>query len=344
MRQCLPLSRCRCNAMTDAPIQPLEPGQLVAVVVTYNRLDKLQKTLAHVLAEPCEAVVIVDNGSTDGTRDWLKAHTDPRVHPLLADENRGGAGGFEAGIQEALKCFAAHWVVVMDDDARPLAGAFDRFAQHADGAWDVLVAAVYYPDGHICEMNRPSRNPFWHVPALLKTTALALLGKGRRGFHITDAAYKSDQVTPVDAGSFVGMFIARRVIEDIGLPDGRLFIYGDDVSYSLRARRAGHRIGFAPRIAFEHDCSTFIDKKVYRPYWKIYYNYRNGLLTYKQAAGPWFWLLAPVFVAKWVLSARHYGQDKPIFYKVLWRALKDGFSGRIDVDHADILDLADQKK
>lgn len=318
-------------------------GQLAAVIVTYNRLEKLQITLDRVCAEPCDAVVVVDNGSTDGTRDWLAGLSDPRIHLVLSDENLGGAGGFERGLQDAVKCTAAQWFVVMDDDARPYQGAFARFADMGQGAWDMLVSAVYYPDGVICEMNRPSRNPFWSLGAFLKTSVMTFFGKGREGFHINDVAYATEQVVPVDAGSFVGMFISRKVLESIGFPDGRLFIYGDDVSFSLRARKAGHSIGFAPQIMFEHDCTTFETKKVYLPYWKIYYNYRNGLITYKQAAGPWFWAALPFFLLKWAGKARHYGADKAVFKRLLWCAIQDGLAGRVDVSHQDVLRLADAK-
>ncbi|WP_238986796.1 glycosyltransferase [Paracoccus sp. MKU1] len=44
---------------------------VAAVVVTFNRLRHLKKTLARLLSEPLDHVVVVENGSTDGTRDWL---------------------------------------------------------------------------------------------------------------------------------------------------------------------------------------------------------------------------------------------------------------------------------
>jgi len=59
-----------------------ESRSLVAVVVTYNRLDKLQATLARLLEaapEHLSAVVVVDNASSDGTGDWLAAQMDPRL-------------------------------------------------------------------------------------------------------------------------------------------------------------------------------------------------------------------------------------------------------------------------
>ena len=140
-------------------------GRLVAVVVTHRRLAQLQVTLPALLAAPraaLAAVVVVDNASDDGTPDWLATQTDPRLHVLRLDRNTGGAGGFEAGMRHAMAHHGPDWLVVMDDDARPDPGALAAFqALDLDG-WDGIAAAVRHPDGTLCEMNRPTLNPFWH--------------------------------------------------------------------------------------------------------------------------------------------------------------------------------------
>ena len=312
----------------------------VAVVATFNRLDELQITLERLLDAPFAGVVVVDNGSLDSTRDWLSTQSDPRLIPVYPQKNLGGAGGFELGMHVAMETFSPDWVVVMDDDARPEPGAFEVFAEHAPD-WDILSAAVYYPDGRVCEMNRPALNPFWHPRRFVSTAFGTLTGRGRQGFHLSDAAYADTGVAAIDVGSFVGMFVSARVIDRIGLPDGKLFIYGDDTVYSLRARKAGFSIGFAPEVRFEHNCSTFTEHRVFSPLWKVYYNFRNGLLSYREAAGLWFWIIAPVFLLKWVASARHYGADRRVYLRLLRLALRDGFRNRRDISHADVLALTE---
>ena len=66
--------------------------RLVAVVVSHNRRTQLETTVRRLLAEPCDRVIVVDNVSTDGSRDWLAAEGDPRLVALLPEENLGGAG------------------------------------------------------------------------------------------------------------------------------------------------------------------------------------------------------------------------------------------------------------
>ncbi len=329
---------------TDAPFA--RPARVAAVVVTHNRLDQLRLTAGRLLSEPLDHLVVVDNASTDGTGLWLETVTDPRLHVLKTGRNVGGAGGFQAGLAEATGRFDPDWCVVMDDDARPEPGMIQRFREEAGGfgesGWQAIAAGVRYPNGRICEMNRPSRNPFWHWRQFVRTA----LGGGRSGFHLRDDDYGAAEVRQIDATSFVGLFLSREAIARAGLPDGRLFLYGDDVIYTLRLTRAGGRIGFAPWLRFEHDCSTFGNDarsgtRLYRPLWKVYYNYRNGLIGYRLAAGPvFFWLVLALMASKWYLLSRAYGEQAGRFRALLTLAIGDAIAGRCDRTHAEIVNFA----
>ena len=308
--------------------------KLVAVVVTYNRLDKLQVTLARLLASSATElaqVVVVDNASTDGTGDWLATQQDPRMTVLSSKVNSGGAGGFAWGMRHAMERFAPDWLVVMDDDGRPEPGALAAFHALADDKWDAIAAAVYFPSGEICEMNRPSRNPFWRLPEFCRT----LLGGGRGGFHLDPAEYRGAG-TAIDVTSFVGFFISARAIQRIGYPDPSLFIYGDDGIYTLQLTAAGGRIGFEPGVRFEHDLTSFsgageVQRGRLDPLWKVYYYHRNLLILYRLAAGLWFWPVLLVILPRWLMKARHYGQDRRAFLRLLWHAVVDGLRGRTQV-------------
>uniref|UniRef100_UPI0039B8247F glycosyltransferase n=1 Tax=Albidovulum sp. TaxID=1872424 RepID=UPI0039B8247F len=236
-------------------------GRLVAVVVTHNRADKLDITLERLLAGPIallSAVIVVDNASSDATPDVVGRHgaRSDRLVSHRSAVNLGGAGGFALGLRMAAERFAPDWVVVMDDDARPAPGALAAFHAATDGEWDAIAAAVYEPSGAICEMNRPSRNPFWSVRGFLTLVSHILRGRGRDGFHIPRAAYGAARPLAIDAASFVGLFLSRRALDLAGYPDARLFIYGDDVLYTLALSEKGGRICFHPGIRFEHDFTT----------------------------------------------------------------------------------------
>ena len=320
--------------------------RLVAVVVTYNRLDKLQPTLDRLLeTDPAhlEAVVVVDNASTDGTSVWLAGQHDPRLDVVTSQTNVGGAGGFEIGMKRASDRFDPDWLVIMDDDARPRAGALAEFHRMRCENWDAIAAAVYFPDGRICEMNRPSRNPFWNLKTFLRTAR-----RGRDGFHIDHAEYERGGCE-VDVTSFVGFFISREGIKKAGYPDGRLFLYGDDGLYTLGLSRAGGKIRFAPQIAFEHDFTTFSGSGAakgqrFNPLWKVYYHHRNLILLYRLAAGWLFWPCLLIVLPKWLMKTRHHHGERRAFLRLMTKAIVDGLLWRLDETHSNITRMASSRR
>lgn len=310
-------------------------SSLIAVVVTYNRLPHLKATVARLLEAELahlDRVLVVDNASTDGSHDWLASVADPRLSVLRLPENSGGAGGFEAGMRHAQAHWDPDWMVLMDDDGYPAPGALKSFHDADLDGIEAAAAAVYFPDGRICEMNRPSRNPFWH-----RDLFLATMRRGRSGFHIPDEAYQAGP-RPIEVTSFVGFFISRAGIARVGFPDGGLFIYGDDAIYTLTLSGAGGRIVFLPQVRFEHDFTTIAgDVQVFRPLWKLYYHHRNLLLLYRQAAGLLFWPALFAIVPKWLMKLRHYkGQRRPAA-RLVWRAIRDGLLRRTQVPHHKVM-------
>ena len=321
--------------MTEAPAGSHDPAaRLLAVVVTHNRQAQLAQTVTRLLAERIDDLIVVDNASTDDTATWLGAVNDRRLHVLRLAENRGGAGGFAEGIKLAMAQFQADWIVVMDDDARPEPGALDRFRAMDTARIGAVAAAVYQTGGGICDMNRPSVNPFWHRQVFLRT----LLGGGRMGFHLSDSAYAGTDPVAIDAASFVGLFLSRAAIAATGLPDGRLFIYGDDVLYTLSMRRAGVDLVFAPDLRFEHDFKTFDGaSRAFKPLWKTYYHHRNLMLVYRFAAGWLFWPALLLILPKWLMKARYYGADRGLYLRLLTLAIRDGLFRNLNRRHSEIV-------
>lgn len=307
-------------------------NKLVAIVVTHNRLNKLKIAIEKLLEQEVFRIVVIDNASTDGTREWLRQLYHEQVFCVFNSENIGGAGGFNLGLTLALEQFEPDWILLQDDDAYPAPGAIKRFLQSDLREVDAVAAAVFYPNGHICEMNRPSRNPFWYSRFFLKT-----IFKGREGFHLNDKAYSSTSPIPIDAGSFVGFFVRSEIVKQLKNPDPKLFLYGEDVIYTLELSRKGFRFFFFPWVKYVHDCSTFVNnKRVYNPIWKVYYTYRNGLIMYRVAAGMFFWVVLPYKLVLWIIRGRMY-DDRKIYYKLLWLAIFDGVFKKELPSHEEIV-------
>ena len=89
-----------------------EPDTVSVVVPTYNRLDALRENLPALLAlEGVDEVVIVVDGSTDGTVEWLAQLSDPRLKTIVQAQ-QGSPGARNRGIDGA----SSTWILMTEDD------------------------------------------------------------------------------------------------------------------------------------------------------------------------------------------------------------------------------------
>ena len=193
---------------------------VAAVVVTFNRLEKLKTVLSSIESQtfPVDKLLIIDNASTDGTGEYLATLSTPLDHTVVTlTENTGGAGGFAEGMLRGYTA-GADFVWIMDDDCYPepdalaaLVRGFDESVAELGGDVPFACSVVKYTDGSICEMNNPV--PTWDWGRLLV--------KGQRNVMVT-------------ACSFVSVLIPRWVIAQYGLPYRPYFIWFDDREYTLR--------------------------------------------------------------------------------------------------------------
>ena len=103
--------------------------EIIAIVVTYNRLSLLKESINALLNQtrPLNKIIIVDNHSTDGTSDYLAnlANENNIFQIVTMEQNVGGSGGFSEGVKQAA-CAHADWMWLMDDDTIPQEDALER--------------------------------------------------------------------------------------------------------------------------------------------------------------------------------------------------------------------------
>jgi GT2 family glycosyltransferase len=238
--------------------------KVAAVVVTYNRVDKLGRVLDSILAQSrgVDQLIVIDNASTDTTPQLLAVYQDdPRVEVVRLETNTGGAGGFAAGMERAYER-GADWVWIMDDDCYTDETALEKLlAGHASAETELgrpvpySCSLVRYTDGSICEMNNPGAAWDWG----------RLIAKGQNTVVITNC-------------SFVSVLIPRRSIAKYGLPLVEYFIWFDDMEYTLRISGDGPGVQVLDSIV-THDMPdnrgvNFGDLNRGNA-WKFYYGARN---------------------------------------------------------------------
>ena len=249
--------------------------KITPLIVTYNRLEKLKKSLAATLALPFDSVVIIDNHSTDGTRAWLETQTDPRLHCCFSPVNSGGAGGFARGVAYIADNLTTDWVVFYDDDAWPDPSFIDNFARIVTNNYELYCARVLSADGRLCPMNIP-----WSAPQNTFCAAIHYL--------VNKKAYipAPDNASDVCTFSFVGGIVSSRLLrQSQDLIESDFFIYFDDVCYSWRLFSQGNPILYHPELVMHHDVPAESGEL---PAWKQYYLLRNLMLSRRLLNSPPF--------------------------------------------------------
>lgn len=212
--------------------------RVVAVVVTYNRLDLLQRLLDRLADVPqVDQVLVIDNASTDGTAGWLRERSasNPTVQARTLATNGGGAGGFHEGLAWAAGS-GADLVWLMDDDGLPEPDCLATLLTHSGELdfWGPVVVDEAEPGRLVFPIRLPGGTRVVHEMAAVQVAAVDGLIR--------------DVVIP-----FNGVLVTTELVTRIGLPRAEFFIWGDDHEYRLRAERAGARI------------ATVVDARVHHP-------------------------------------------------------------------------------
>jgi len=312
-----------------------------AVVVTYNRERLLLLCLRSLLHQnrPLDAIVIIDNLSSFATPNLLfknsfikqipsktfdksweqnritqESMNGHQVHICYVrmEYNSGGAGGFHEGVKRAYEA-GFHWLWLMDDDVSPTNEALETMLQYSSIS-RCIHPSKRYEDGSIFPWGG-------HLDAR------------RMRLHYDRYPFSDSSVDFVDInfGCFEGMLIHRSVVDQIGYPDSRFFITGDDLIYGYLASKVTRN------IYIRHIC--FVK---YQPYKNVagristrpspvsmYYDIRNRFLVFnyvKQQEKVLFtaYIFIFLYFVRRVIAIFVYDRQKLIRLRYVVRGLKDG--------------------
>lgn len=204
---------------------------ILAVVVTYNRLDCLKECVAALRMQTYKQfeILIINNGSIDGTKEWVEKQNDLL---LINQENLGGAGGFYTG----MKYMYDHhyeWLWMMDDDGMPDPSQLEMLLKYK-GDYLFLNALVVNKNDH-----------------------------SRLSFENMNLVSEFDEMTVTEEflHPFNGTFIHWSVIDRVGFIKKEMYIWGDEQEYRKRVNKNGYREATIIPAIHYHPCEK--GKKLY---------------------------------------------------------------------------------
>jgi rhamnopyranosyl-N-acetylglucosaminyl-diphospho-decaprenol beta-1,3/1,4-galactofuranosyltransferase len=221
-----------------------------AVMVTYNRLETLKTALNHILNQTVKpaAIIIVDNNSTDGTREYLASVEDKAVKVVLLSKNEGPAGGICAGMKYGLQLQAFDYFWILDDDTF-----------YAPNALSELVDTI-------------------------GDTGFAMLGLHGANIRfgkkvVVDPAKR---LQPADYVMIDGAIIKTEAIQKIGPVSQYFFMMCEDEEYCMRLKKHGYTIGVLKNGADDRQFLGGGGRFTNSTLWRGYYSARNHLFILKQ--------------------------------------------------------------
>ena len=237
------------------------------VIVNWNGRRYLERCLSSVVNQtyPHFEVILVDNGSTDGSVEFV-SRTFPRVRLIANAENMGFAAGSNMGIEVA----KGDYIATLNNDAQ------------ADRTWLEELVRPMEADERVgmCA----SKMLFYHQPQLINSAGISLDKVGIAWDRkLGEPETEGERLQEVFGPCAGAALYRRRMLEEVGLFDEDFFCYLEDVDLAWRARLRGWRSLYVPGAKVYHlHSATSGEGSPFKGYfrgrnkvWTIIKNYPN---------------------------------------------------------------------
>ncbi len=266
--------------------------ELSVVIVNWNAGPALAGCLASLAEHPPSVpyeVVVVDNGSTDGSARAARA-ANPGLRLIENGRNRGLPAANNQGIVAA----RAPKLLISNPDVVYGPGAvdalLDTLARHPTAA--IVVPRLRYEDGSV-------QTSVGDLPTLGEALA-GRQAQRRRGPSGPPAGFwwdgwAHDEERRVGRGHEAAYLVARQAVEEVGLQDERYFLDWEGIDWTERMTAAGWEVWFTPAAEVVHLGGVSIRQVPFR--WIV--RSHRGIYRYFSTRHPWWRLgLAPLVAAR----------------------------------------------
>lgn len=211
--------------------------RIAVLTVTYNAGEFLENFLASLMAADRGGldveVVVIDNGSTDGSLEWVREHY-PRIRVLENDENN-----YTRALNLGIAATNSDYVVITNNDATVHAGWLKGLLEAFDSD-DRIGAAqskILFADTN--KVNSVGVEEIEH-------------------YYFRDIGFDDDDSVryekPAEREYLTGgsVMFRRQCLEDVGAWDEEFIMFMEDVDYSARCRKKGWKLWYSPRSILYH--------------------------------------------------------------------------------------------
>lgn len=329
--------------------------KICAVVVTYgNRFFLLNQVIDSLVYNAVSRIIVVDNNSYEESREQLRER-EKELQGLLTiirlHENTGSAGGYKTGLISARACRDVDFIWLLDDDNVPAPNALmalksfwanfdmsnkdERLCLLSFRKDRLVYKELARRDSSSIEPIIGSRNSFLGFN-ILQLFSLRKKPNIFSGTLNEDDIIMNTNFGKVPVAPYGGMFFNKLLLDIIGYPDERFFLYGDDYEFSHRIiKHNGEIILLLDSGITDIDVS---DNKGFdcdeQNLFRLYYSTRNNVYFQKTLATNkllysinrlLFW---PIFkVGTSILST--FQQKDKIKTKIMLSAIRNGFREKL---------------
>lgn len=294
------------------------------VILNWNGLPMLQAYLPTLVArtqDPGAFIVVADNGSTDGSVDWLQANW-PDIRTLRFDKNYGFTGGYNRALRE----IDADYYVLLNSDV-----------EVSEGWLAPLVGFLEeHPEVGICQpkiLSMADRGRFEYAGAaggFIDRYGYPFC-RGRILSHLESDTGQYDEAAECFWATGACMVVRSALYHHLGGLDELFFAHMEEIDFCWRAKLLGYQVWCVPASTVWHVGGGTLPNNSPK---KLYFNYRNNLLMlYKNLPERVRW--SRIFIRMCLdgaSAAIYLLSGKWPFFKAVWRAHRDYRRMRRDED------------
>lgn len=249
------------------------------LVLTYNRRELVLRCVNALLAQthPLKSIIVIDNGSDDGTSEALTQLNSPLIQVVRIDQNIGAARGFTYMLEHGFAKANIEWGYMMDDDVICEPTAVEELVKAYEQNFSAPEQVGFMVSQAVDGQGRANNVP--HIDT-----------RPRRAGECPDWGLYLDQgIVSVRGSPMSGMLMPRTTFEDFGNLNSEFVVWGEDLEYTLRIteQRPGLIVGRSKIVhlrAQTGDISIFLEHDEKRVP-NFYYLYRNQLFVRRKYMG-----------------------------------------------------------